>query len=294
MKWDGIRIFLAVARAGQMLGAARTLGADQATVSRRLRALEADLGASLFHRSPGGVTLTEAGEQLLPLAERMESEALQAYSSVGGSNIDLVGTVRIGAPDGLGSYYLAPILAEISEQYPNLSLQLVPLPRTFSLSRREADIAITLERPREGRLIARKLTDYTLSLYGSPGYLDTVGPVERAEDLARCLYVTYVQDILYSQILGFDRDLAPRAGQVFECASVVAQALTLAERGVGFVHDYALPAIPPLMRILPERQERLSYWAVFHEDSAKVRRVTEIVDILCQRVNEDRALFLPG
>lgn len=197
MKWDGIRIFLAVARAGQMLGAARTLGQDQATVSRRLKALEADLGSDLFHRSPAGVSLTEAGERLLPMAERMESEAMHAFSSVGRSNLDLAGTVRIGAPHGLGSYYLAPVLAEIADSNQNLSLQLAPLPRDFSVSQREADIAITLERPQEGRLIARKLTDYTLSLYASQSYLDEVGPVERPEDLNRCLFVTYVQDIFF-------------------------------------------------------------------------------------------------
>ena len=292
MKWDGLRIFLAVARAGQMLGAARTLGQDQATISRRLKALESELGADLFHRAPGGVSLTEAGERLLPMAERMESEAMQAISTVGRSNLDLAGVVRIGAPDGLGSYYLAPILAEISARHPNLSLQLVPLPRTFSLSQREADIAITLERPQEGRLIARKLTDYTLSLYGAAAYLDRVGPIRTVADLKRCLFVTYVQDILYSPRLGFDRDLIPLAGQVFECASVVAQALTLAERGIGYVHDYALPAIPPLQRVLSDRQARLSYWIVYHVDSAKLRRVKEVVDVISDRVASDRQRFL--
>ena len=144
----------------------------------------------------------------------------------------------------------------------------------------------------EGRLIAQKLTDYTLSLYASEAYLNEVGPIERPEDLKRCLFVTYVQDILYSQQLTFDSDLIPLAGQVFECASVVAQVLTLAQPGVGYVHDYALPVAPPLVRVLPDHQVRLSYWVVFHADQRQVRRVTEVVDILCDRVARDRALFL--
>jgi DNA-binding transcriptional LysR family regulator len=292
MKWDGIRIFLAVARAGQMLGAARALGQDQATVSRRLKALEGDLGSDLFHRSPGGVILTEAGERLLPMAERMESEAMQALSTVGRSNLDLAGTVRIGAPHGLGSYYLAPVLAEIADSNQNLSLQLAPLPRDFSVSQREADIAITLERPQEGRLIARKLTDYTLSLYACEAYIDEVGPINDVEDLKRCLFITYVQDILYSQRLAFDRNLIPHARQVFECASVVAQVLTLAQRGVGYVHDYALPVAPPLVRIMPQHQVKLSYWIVYHADARHVRRVTEVVERLCDQVSKDRVLFL--
>ncbi|MEM7268797.1 MAG: LysR family transcriptional regulator [Pseudomonadota bacterium] len=294
LKWDGLRIFLAVARAGQMLGAGRVLGQDQATVSRRLKALEAELDAELFHRSPAGVTLTEAGERLLPMAERMESEALQAVSTVGRANLELAGAVRIGAPDGLGSYYLAPILAELATDHPNLSLQLAPLPRTFSIGQREADIAITLERPTEGRLVARKLTDYTLSLYASPGYLGEVGPIDQVEDLSRCLFVTYVQDSLYSPHLAYDQELIPRAGQMFECASVVAQALTLAERGIGYVHDYALPIAPPLVKVLPELRVRLSYWLVYHADARQARRVTEVAETLSARVAADRSLFLPG
>ena len=177
MKWDNLRVFLAIARAGQILGAAKKLGLDQATASRRLSALENDLGATLFQRHTTGVVVTPAGERLLPIAERMESEAMAAQSLIGQSDVALSGTVRIGAPDGFGNFFLAPLLAEMADTHPELRIQLVPIPRNFSLSKREADIAITVERPTEGRLFARKLTDYTLSLYASQSYLDQIGGI---------------------------------------------------------------------------------------------------------------------
>jgi DNA-binding transcriptional LysR family regulator len=153
--WDDLRFFLAVARAGRLTAAARQLEADHTTVSRRISALEGALRAKLFERKPQGYSLTEQGERLLGLAEGMETQALAVASQVGGADLALSGTVRIGAPDGIGTYFLAPELGALAERHPDLTLQLVALPRTFSLSKREADIAITLEQPTEGRLVSR-------------------------------------------------------------------------------------------------------------------------------------------
>ncbi len=183
MNWDDIRIFLAVARSGQILGAARRLGLNHTTVARRLTALETALSTTLLTRRTNGSTLTQAGEEFLLAAERMEAEMLAARSQVGNADIAVSGTVRIGAPDGFGVNFLAPRLARLTQKYPDLTIQLVPVPRSFSLSRREADIAITVERPEQGRLIARRLVDYTLGLYAHRRYLEENGTPESPEDL---------------------------------------------------------------------------------------------------------------
>jgi DNA-binding transcriptional LysR family regulator len=164
MNWDDVRIFLAVARAGQILGAARRLELNHATVSRRLAALEEALGAKLFRRHTAGSELTAAGARFLGTAERMEADMIAARSELAGEDEEVSGNVRIGAPDGFGVAYLAPRLGRLTAEYKQLSIQLVPVPRSFSLSRREADIAITVERPAEGRLVAAKLVDYSLGL----------------------------------------------------------------------------------------------------------------------------------
>jgi DNA-binding transcriptional LysR family regulator len=167
MNWDDVRIFLAVARSGQILGAARRLELNHATVSRRIGALEEALRAKLFRRLTTGSELTPAGERFLEIAERMEADVIAARSAVAEEDEDISGSVRIGAPDGFGVAFLARRLGELTRQHRDLTIQLVPVPRSFSLSRREADIAITVERPQEGRLVAGKLVDYTLGLFAS-------------------------------------------------------------------------------------------------------------------------------
>jgi hypothetical protein len=100
---------------------------------------------------------------------------LRAQASLGHLDSSIAGTVRIGAPDGFGVSFLAPRLGRLIQRHPELRIQLVPVPRSFSLSQREADIAITLERPEQGRLVSSKLTDYTLGLYASQDYLQANG-----------------------------------------------------------------------------------------------------------------------
>jgi DNA-binding transcriptional LysR family regulator len=137
------------------------------------------LKTQLVERRTTGCILTSAGEALVAAAERAESEFLLVGAHLGRSSEAISGTVRVGAPDGLGNYFLASQLGALAAQHPDLLIQLVPLPRTFSLSRREADIAITLDRPKQGRLIVKKLTDYTLSVYGAESYLKRLGPIRK-------------------------------------------------------------------------------------------------------------------
>lgn len=292
MNWDHLKAFLAVARAGQILSAASRLGLDHATVTRRLTALEADLGAKVVERRPTGCTLTSAGEQLLPIAERVESEFLKAQALLGGTDLKLEGTVRIGAPDAFGTYFLAPRLPALCEAHPDLVLQLVPLPRTFSLSRREADIAIILDRPEEGRLVGRKLTDYSLGVYAAPAYLARTGPIERQEDLRDRTLVTYVQDLAYSSGLDYMDALTGACARRFECASAVGQmAAVEAGWGIGILHDYAA-AGRGLVRVLPDVRFERAYWLVVHADMRDLRRIAEADRFIAEAVRTNRGMFL--
>lgn len=291
--WDDLRFFLAVARAGRLTAAARQLEADHTTVSRRISALEGALRAKLFERRPQGYSLTEQGERLLGLAEGMETQALAVASQVGGADLALSGTVRIGAPDGIGTYFLAPELGALAERHPDLTLQLVALPRTFSLSRREADIAITLEQPTEGRLVSRKLTDYRLRLYASKDYLARHGPMADLADLAGKTLVTYVADLIYSPVLDYFSGLEKYTARRYECASVVAQLEAVrAGVGVGILHDYAVRQFPELQAVLPEVSYLRTYWLVTHADVRNLRRVEEVYSFILSRVRANRGLFV--
>lgn len=290
--WDDLRFFLAVARAGRLTVASRQLEADHTTVSRRIAALEGALKAKLFERSPQGYALTEQGERLLAKAESMESQALAVASELGGSDLALSGTVRIGAPDGFGTYFLAPELGALAERHPDLTLQIVALPRIFSLSKREADIAITLEQPTEGRLVSRKLTDYRLRLYASESYLNRRGPIAEPSDLAGKTLVTYVPDLLYSPVLDYFSGLEKLTPRRYECASVVAQVEAVrAGAGIGVLHDYAIRQFPELRVILPGISHLRTYWLVTHAEVRNLRRVEEVQSFILARVKANRGLF---
>ena len=292
MNWDDVRVFLAVVRNGQLLGAARALGINHATAARRIDALEAALSTTLLVRRTNGTSLSAEGERFLPFAERMESEMLGAQEAVAARDLALSGTVRIGAPDGFGVGYLAPRLGALAEKHPGLRLELVPVPRTFSLSRREADIAVTLELPREGRLKARKLVDYTLGLYASAAYLANRPAPATAEELGQHRLVGYVDDLIFSPALDYTTEVLKGWTSDLSVSSALGQFEAVrAGAGIGILHSFMARRDTTLHRVLPEIVLQRAYWLVVHEDLRALRRVAVVADYLAGIVAADRAIF---
>lgn len=291
MNWDDARIFLAVARHGQILGAAKALGLNHATVARRITGLETALGSTLFRRKTNGTELTAQGERFLRSAEIMESASLAA-TEASGADSAMEGVVRIGAPDGFGVAFLAPRLGELTERHPGLRIELVPVPRAFSLSRREADIAVTLERPREGRLVARKLTDYSLGLYASRAYLDTHGAPKSPADMAAHRLVGYVEDLLYTPSLDYTGEFLKDWRSTLAVSSAMGQTEAVrAGAGIGILHAFMASGDSRLVPVLPEHRISRAYWTVMHEDLRGLRRIALVSDFLAEIVARDRAIF---
>jgi DNA-binding transcriptional LysR family regulator len=292
MNWDDVRIFLAVARTGQLLSASRRLDMNHATVGRRLTALEKALGTRLVNRRPAGCELTAEGEAFLAAAERMETEMLGAQSAVGRHNDAVSGTVRVGAPDGFGVSFLAPRLGALIERHPELKIELVPVPRSFSLARREADIAITVDQPSQGRLVARKLTDYTLGLYAARTYLDRNGAPQSTEDLRAHRLIGYVDDLIVSPQLAFTAEIWRGWDVAFGISSATGQVeAARSGAGIAILHDYIASAMADLVPVLPGRVIRRSYWTVVHETSRDLARVRTVLDHLVALVAENRGRF---
>lgn len=292
--WDDLRFFLAVARSGRLTAAARRLGADHATVSRRITSLEESLKAKLFERRPQGYALTGHGEQLLAKAESMETEALAIQSEIGGADMALSGTVRIGAPDGFGSTFLAPRFAPLAKAYPGLELQLIAMPRLLSLSKREADVAITLAPPKEGKVVARKLCDYRLGLYASQGYLDTMPPITAAEDLFSHRIVGYIDDLIFTPELDYLDEVAKGLRAQIQSSSVLAQMNAVAAgAGIGVIHHFMAVDEPRLVPVLPDSVSiTRSFWLLVHADLKDVARVRAVVDFIVREAKANRALLM--
>lgn len=291
MNWDDLRYFLAVAREGQMLGAATRLGVSQARLSRHIAALEDAVGARLFDRTTRGSQLTESGAVLFATAERVEAEVLSGVADMKGRD-EIAGTVRIGAPDGFGSAFLAPRLGRFREVYPDLRIQLVPVPRSFSLSEREADLAIMVGRPDKGRLRVKKLIDYRLGLYASEKYLTRAGHPSDVAELRLHTLIGYVDDLIYTRELNYASEFFRDWRSDIAVSTAIGQFEAVRSgTGIGICHDFMTAGEPGLVRLFPTLSVTRSYWLVWHENQAVARRVQAVVELLDEIVRDEKQLF---
>lgn len=293
--WSDFQAFLAIARAGQLARAAHVLGVDATTMGRRLRRLEARLGASLFEQTREGQILTEAGEALLAHVEGM-AQAAGAIAEGGAGHGELAGSLRISVPEGFGSWFLPRHVASFAEAHPRLTLDLVANSGLLSLSKREADIAVTLSRPRAGPVIARKLSDYALRLYASPAYLEAAGHPRRPVDLTQGHRLAgYIPDLLYDPSLNYLDEIHPGLEVRLRSSSINAQhRLLAAGAGIGVLPCFMGDADGALVPVLPERRIRRTFWLVTHKDTHNLARVRAGKDWLLHAVQAQREVLLPA
>jgi len=286
--WNDLRFFLELSRRGRLISAARKLHVDHTTVSRRIAALEDELNARLFDKSPRGYKLTDAGLRLLPYAEQMEAQSNQLYQEISGKDARLSGTVRLAAPEGLSTHIIAQNMGQFREIHPDIELELMADSRRTSLSKREADIAITLDRPDSGRVIAWKLCDYRLRLYGVKTYLDKHPAIAKLDDLSDHDFISYIDDLIQLPKLRFLDQVIKTPHVVFRSTNVMAQ-YNAALKGIGLsiIHCFMADQESRLIPILPsEIYIDREYWLVVHEDLRRVARVDAVCKFLTQLLKE--------
>lgn len=290
--WDDLRLFLAVAREQSLSGAGKVLHLDPATLGRRVARLEASLDAVLFVKSPQGYALTDAGAQLMERAEAAEQAMRLAVSGVAAPSDQLTGLIRIGAPDGCANFLLPQVCAQIGAAHPDLDIQVVALPRVFNLSRREADMAIAVSAPTAGQLLVHKITEYHLHLAASGTYLARHAPIERTADLTAHRLVGYIPDMIFDRELDYLADLG--LGRVaLTSNSVAVQAQMLRQgAGIGVVHDFSLPFIPGVRRVLAQ-DVRLSrtFYLIRHQGDQQNMRLRRFAEVLSAAIRAEVALL---
>ncbi len=256
-RWDDMRVFLAVARAESLSRAAPVLRMDAATVGRRIARLESELGAVLFVKSPLGYALTDLGARMRDHAAEAEASMSLAIGEAQGLGVGnqagLTGQIRIGAPDGAANYLLPQVCAAIGADNPGLEIQILALPRVVNLSKREADMAITVSRPQAGRLTVQKVSDYRLHLAAPKA-----AQIDSLADLKEQRIVGYIPDMIFDKELDYLGDLGADGVQIASnSVAVQVMALRAGAAGtekscVGIVHDFALPFAPELKRVLTD------------------------------------------
>lgn len=279
--WDDLKVFLAVARGESLSRAGRVLKLDAATVGRRMQRLEEALGARLFTRSPQGYVLTEEGARLVAHAEAIEAEMARARDALAGASEGITGQIRIGAPDGCANYLLPQVVAGIVSANPGLEVQIVALPRVFNLSRREADMVIAVSRPEQGRVVVQKITDYRLHLAASDSYLRAAPPLNTLADLPAHRIIGYIPDMIFDRELDYLAALGVEHPPLASNSVSVQLNLIRQGAGVGVVHDFALPAVPGVRRVLTDAFSLTrAFHLVRHEGDRRVPRLDRFAEAL--------------
>jgi DNA-binding transcriptional LysR family regulator len=291
--WNDHRLVLAIARAGSLTAAARALRLDHSTVFRRLAALEAALGLKLFEREAGGAYApTEAGARAAAAAERMEDAALGLARDLEGQDRRLSGRLRITCSETLAYRLLTPWLARFRTTHPGIVVELVVDSRVLNLSRREADVALRVARPREGDLWGRKLADVAWTAYGAAEALAT--PLASPAELARHPLIGWEEATQGVNAARWLAEAAPAEAVVYRSGSLVNQ-MVAARAGIGLalLPCYLGDPEPGLRRALAEPIEALSreLWIVTHQDLRHTARIRAFFDTVAEGVETARALI---
>jgi DNA-binding transcriptional LysR family regulator len=177
-RWDDVRIFLAIARERSLGQAGRRLQLDTSTVSRRLRALEESLGATLFERTRQGLIATRRAEQMLPAAEEIEASHARLQRTASAPEALAEGKVRLSVPPGMADAFVAPALGRLRARYPRISLELETSIRAVDLTRHEADLALRSLEPRGADLVVTKLMRSAWLVAASPQLAREIGRIK--------------------------------------------------------------------------------------------------------------------
>jgi len=283
--WDDMRIFLAVARAGGLSGAAPHVKMDPATLGRRITRLEASIGAPLFLKSPQGYALTDLGQRMRDKAMDAEEALALALDDGQGGTRGLTGQIRIGAPDGVANFLLPQVVAGIQAENPGLEVQILALPRVVNLSQREADMAVTVSPPAAQRLKVDKITDYRLHL----AQRADAPRVQSQTDLKGRRIVGYIPDMIFDKELDYLGAIDARSVQLAS-NSVAVQLQMLRHGGVGFVHDFALQAAPELRRVLTDQISLTrTFYLVRHRADQQSDRLARFAEALTDGMRQEVA-----
>jgi DNA-binding transcriptional LysR family regulator len=288
--WDQVRVFLAIARAGQLAGAAGRLGLDVSTVSRRLDRLEADLGVHLFDRTREGTVPTAAAESMLPAAEDMERALAQFATAVDSIETVAEGSVRLTAPPGVADAFVAPLLAIFQQRFPKVSVELDASIGYADLTRREADLALRATRPRSGDLVAVRLVQTRSIPMTSPAYAAELGKLRRWSD-AR--WITWSADLMHIPTGRWMTEHLRGITPVLRTSHFGSQ-LAAAGAGVGVTlasepFSQVRPLVPvTIARSLADSWAALpveDLWLVGHRALRTVPRVAALWDFLAEQIH---------
>ncbi len=293
LDWDSLRVFLEVARTGNLTQAARRLQLDHSTISRRICQLEVTLNANIFVRQNRGMSLTDAGRKILEHVERMDSSMVMLRESLATNSSAVGGTVRLATMEGIASLYLSMFIPELKAKHPELHLELVTSPYHVNLNRREADIFLSFFKPPGRSMHIEKLGEFYLDIYGSETYFAHAGKPASKCELEKHHFVTYIDDLVQLEAVRWLDDVLLQRETTFTSSSMIAQ-MVAASRGAGLVllPRFSVSHFPGLVRIdLPDLVVTRSLWISAHDDLQPTPRVKAVTEFIRGLIRRDTSSF---
>lgn len=288
--WDDLKFFLAVARSGTLRGGAEAMQANHATVSRHLTSLERDISARLFDRSKEGLQLTQLGEELLPNALRIEEEIATASRLIMGRDTDPSGFINLSIPPFLAQSPIMEDIAEFSQKYREIELNIQVTDTFVNLGMREADVTFRVAHEITEDVVGRRLLTYAVAVYGSVEYaekaqnnggagLNWIGWSEKEEDIT----APWIKQSPYPQAT-----LRHRIDD-----GVLLYSMATAGMGLAYLPCFMADPDPRLAR-LPFQTPKLdrSVWLLLHGDLRKTARIRLFVDFLSDRIRQRKSEFI--
>ena len=281
MNWDDARMLLALSREQTLRRAARVLRVDQATVGRRVAALETDLGSTLFLRTPAGYQLTAIGEVAVEMAQKMEHAALELARRTRGADNEEAGEVRIATTDSLAHEFVIPALRELRQSHPEVRVVLSGGSDIVNLSQRETDIAIRNQRPDSPDLVLRKLASWQMGLFAAEEYLQRHGLPQDGSFAGHDLvvYEPYWRGQAQPTLV----DVPLGEGRVVMAANASMLLRRAIHEGLGIGEiPLELGLRDGLRRVWPQRTRAQPYevWMVTHQDLRHTARVRAVIERL--------------
>lgn len=285
MHWDDARIFLAFAREGSFSSAAKRLGVQHSTVSRRIHALEQSLSSALIERSPNGYVLTAAGEDLKRTALRIENEVLAFEAESSGKNDDIAGQLHVTAIANMASTVLMPVFASFCAAYPNIDLRLEVTNDSVSLAERDADVALRQTNSPGETLIGTRLTTVASAVYGATDYCTAVRRGEQPEKWIGVDCCDYHR--------AWTKQASPEGTHSFYVDDTSLTAAALQQGlGVGYLPCFLGDSDPSLVRFRePEIQHNLGLWLLYHRDLRNTKKVTVFREHMQREIKSLSKLF---
>ena len=281
--WDDAQYVLALSRVGTIRAAAKSLGVNHTTVSRRISALEKQLSARLFELTPSGYVMTVSGRIICKAAEEMEDLLLGSHRRIEGADKELTGEVHIHMPD-IFDDWVCERIAPFLQQHPKLKIQLSSEIATANLAKREADIALRFTDSPPLDMVGQKVCRLPVAVYASKDFdIESLAGIDSSnEPLSSYPWVRWASD--YS-----DSSVERWTSKVSDKASVVGRVTTYKTltnlirngAGIGCLSPWFAEHDSNLKRITPVIEEAgMDVWVLIHPDLRGVRRIKALKDLL--------------